>query len=348
MEESSSRPARKRRAPRRPQRQQIVLRRALALGGGLLVLVLIVIGVKGCLDARKTRALSDYARNVTQIVEETEKTSKGFFQNLSEPGELSVTEFVAEVNADRSAMDSYLSRVEGLSAPGEMGHAQTALELTYELRAGAMAEIADQHRGVPTALGDVGSEKATASVTKQMQKLLASDVVYASVVKPEIDRVLSENGIEGDDVPESVFLPEETKWLDEGAIESALSSVSGADTGETEGVHGLGLISTAINGTPLAAESSTTVSAEETPEVEVEVENQGESTENSISVSVSVDGGSSLEGTITSIGPLESEIASIPLIPTPTGEVTLEVDVKAVPGEHVTTNNEATYTVVFE
>ena len=82
-------------AARRPERQQIVLRRALALGAGLLVLILIVIGVKGCLDARKHRALSDYSRNVSQIVEETEQTSKGFFGKLDEPGELSVTEFVA-------------------------------------------------------------------------------------------------------------------------------------------------------------------------------------------------------------------------------------------------------------
>ena len=74
---------------------------------GLLILILIVLGVKGCLNARKHRALSDYARNVTQIVEETEQTSKGFFDKLADPGELSVTEFVAEVNADRSAMDNY-------------------------------------------------------------------------------------------------------------------------------------------------------------------------------------------------------------------------------------------------
>ncbi len=58
-----------------------------------------------------------------------------------------------------------------------------------------------------TALGDVGSEKATAAIAKQMQKLLASDVVYASVVRPEINGVLADNGIEGGDVPKSVFLP---------------------------------------------------------------------------------------------------------------------------------------------
>ena len=56
-------------------------------------------------------------------------------------------------------MDNYQSRVDGLDAPGDMGHAQEALELTYDLRGGAMTEIADQ---ISTALGDVGAEKATA------------------------------------------------------------------------------------------------------------------------------------------------------------------------------------------
>ena len=71
-----------------------MLRRGLALGGGLILLILIVLGVKGCLDARANRELSDYARNVTQIVEETDQTSKAFFGKLEDPGSLSVTDFV--------------------------------------------------------------------------------------------------------------------------------------------------------------------------------------------------------------------------------------------------------------
>jgi hypothetical protein len=347
VEDSAASPGRRRRPPRRPERQQIILRRALALGAGLVLLILIVLGVKGCLNARKHRALSDYARNVTQIVEATQGTSKGFFEKLDDPGELSVTEFVAEVNADRSAMDSYQSRVEGLDAPGDMGHAQEALELTYDLRGSAMTEVAEQ---ISTALGDVGAEKATAAIARQMKKLLASDVVYAAVVRPEINRVLADNGIEGDDVPESVFLPDEAKWLDEATVESALSSVSGGGAGETEGVHGLGLLGTSLNGTALTADVTTAVSLEEeTPEVEVEVQNQGESTENSVTVSVTVEGSASVDQTISSVGAGEIQSVAIPLVPAPPpGTVTVEVEVQPVPGEQVTSNNEAAYTVEFE
>jgi DNA-binding phage protein len=317
----------------------------LALGGGLVALILIVLGVKGCLDARKNRELSDYARNVSQIAEETGQTSKAFFGKLADPSNLSVTEFVAEVSADRSAMDNYASRVEGLSAPGDMGHAQNALELVYELRRAAMDEIADE---MSTALGDVGSERAMAKIAKEMQTLLGGDVLYAQVVRPEIDGVLAANGIEGDDVPKSIFLAEGTTWLDEDAVSAALGSVSGSSGGETPGIHGLGLLGTSINGTELAAESTTAVVSEETPEVEVQVQNQGDSTENGVKVSVSVGGGSTVQEEIETIGAGETASVSIPLTPAPSGSVTLEVEVETVPGEQISENNVATYTVEFE
>jgi len=335
---------RRARPPRRPERQQILLRRGLALGAGLLVLVLLVLGVRGCLDARKGRALSDYAGNVTQIVEETDQTSKSFFEKLSNPGEISVTDFVDQVSADRSAMDNYEARVDALDTPGDMSEAQQNLELVYELRGSAMTVIAEK---VSTARGDVGSKKATAAIAAQMAKLMASDVLYATIVRPEIDGVLADNGIEGEDVPESVFLPDGTQWLDENAVADALGSVSGASSTATPGVHGLGLLGTAINETDLTPEGTTSVIVEETPEVEVTVQNQGESTENGITVSVTLNG-KTLQGDISSIEAGAEESVTIALPSAPEGEATLEVEAEPVPGEEVAENNEATYTVVFE
>lgn len=341
---STARPVH-RRPPRRPQRQQLLLRRGLALGAGLLVLILIALGVKGCLDARKNRSLSDYAGNVSEILAETEQTSKTFFGKLSGSGELSVTEFVDEVNADRSAMDNYAARVESLDAPGDMSHAQSVLELVYALRRSAMVEISDEMR---TALGDIGSEKATETIANRMRMLMAADVLYAAVVRPEIDGALADNGIEGSDVPESVFVPEGTRWLEETSVASALGSVSGASSGAAApGVHGLGLIATSVNGTELAAEGTTAVVSEGTPEVEVEVQNQGESTENGVTVSITVNGRDTL-GNISSIAAGETAIATIPLTPAPSGTADFEVEVQPVPGERVSENNRASYTVEFQ
>lgn len=320
-----------------------MLRRGLALGGGLLLLILIVLGIKGCLDARAQSQLSDYARKVGEIVEGTEQTSKRFFGKLEDPGNLSVTDFVGEVNADRSAMDSYRVRVEDLGAPGDMKQAQSNLELVYALRASAMDEIAEK---MSTALGDAGAEKAMAGIAKQMQKLMAGDVVYEQVVRPEVDGVLADNGITDSDLPKSAFLPDE-KWLEESTVSEALGAISGNSGSTASGVHGLGLIGVSVNGSELVEGGATTVSGEEGVEVEVTVQNQGESTENGVTVTVTAEGNTT-EEQIDEIGAGEEATATIPLTPAPSGEVTLEVEVEPVAGEQVTENNEAAYTLLVE
>jgi CARDB len=320
-----------------------MLRRALALGGGLILLILIVLGVKGCLDARANRELSDYARNVTQIVEETQQTSESFFEKLEDPGNLSVTDYVESVNADRSAMDTQSTRIDELDTPGDMDRAQANLELVYQLRANAMDEIADKMR---TALADAGvAEKATEGVAKQMQKLLAADVVYEQVVRPEVDNVLASTGISDSDLPESTFLPDE-KWLEESTVSDALGAISGGGT-NVSGVHGTELTGVLVNGTELVEGAPSTIAGEEGVEVEVQVQNQGESTESGVTVAVTVEG-NTLKGEIDELPVGEIGTATIPLTSVPSGEVTLEVEVEAVPGEQVTENNEAAYTLLVE
>lgn len=322
-----------------------MLRRLLALGAALVILILVVLGVKGCLDARARGALSDYAVSVEQIVNETTQTSKAFFGKLEDPGNLSVTEFSGAVDADRSAMDTLLGRVEGLSAPGEMSSAQKSLEIVYELRDAAMGTIATKMK---TALGEAGAQQATAAIARQMQKLLASDVIYESVTRPEIDSKLADNGIEGHEVPKSTFLPDGTKWLDEAEVSKALAQVSGSSAGTpSEGTHGLGLVGVRIGETELVPEVLNSVAVEGTPELEVEVENQGESTETGLTLVVTANG----KETTQEIPSLEvgvAEAAVVPLTPAPKGETTLEVEVEPVPGEEFTDNNKATYTVNFE
>jgi hypothetical protein len=301
-----------------------------------------VLGIKGCLDARANRELSDYASNVTEIVKETNQTSKNFFSKMEDPGSLSVTDFVQQVEADASAMESYNSRIDGIGAPGDMGNAQSTLELVYELRANAMSEIAAK---MSTALADAGAAKATAGIANQMRKLLASDVLYETVARPEIDGVLADNGISGEDVPKSQFLPDD-KWLEESEVAAALG-VTGGEEAETPGVHGTELVGVSVNGTELSPEAPVSISGEGTVEVEAQVQNQGESAENGVTVSVTYNG-TTVEGDIPSIEAGEVATATIALTPAPEGEVTLEVKVDAVPGEQVTENNEASYTVVVE
>jgi hypothetical protein len=328
------------------ERRQLLVRRAIALGVGLLVLVLLVVGARGCLDARKNRSLEDYASNVTQIVDETDTLSKSFFGLLDDPGEVSVTEFTSEIESDRGAMDGFLSRVEKLSTPGDMEPAQQTLKLVYQLRAGAMKTIAER---MPTALGDEGREDAIKQVAKQISVLAGADVVYNVITRQSIDSVIASNGANAPEVPGSTFVPDAIFWSDPANLDAALSAIGGGPRAATDGgVHGTGLATVSIGGVTLDPSVSTVIPAGTEPVVDVGVQNQGESDEADISVSVSVDGGSSLEQAIPSLAVGETGTASVLLTPAPSGEVTLEITVAPVPGEQVLDNNEATYTVSFE
>ncbi len=327
-------------------RRQLMIRRGIALGAGLLVLFLLVLGARGCLDARKNRSLEDYSSNVTQIVDETNTLSESFYGLLDDPGDLSVTEFTSEVESDRSAMDGFLSRVEKLSVPGDMQAAQDSLTLVYQLRSNAMGTIADR---MSTALGNEGSEQAAKTIAAEMQTLAATDVLYNKVTRHEIDNTIENNGADAPPVPRSTFVPDAVFWGNPDNIASALAAIGGGTQPAADGgIHGTGLGTVSIGGTPLDPTVSTVIPTGTEPVVDVEVQNQGEADEADITVSVGVDGGSGLDESIPSLAVGETGIASILLTPAPTGEVTLDVTVSAVPGEKVTDNNEATYTVTFE
>ncbi len=329
---------------RREDRQQLLMRRGLALGVGVVVVLLLVLGAKGCLDARKNRSLRDYANNVTQIVNETNTLSKSFFGRLDDPGDLSVTEFTSEIESDRGAMDGFLSRVEKLSTPGDMSEAQDSLTLVYQLRSGAMNAIAER---MSTALGDEGRDRAIRQIASQMEVLSAADVLYNRVTRHQIDSTIESNGADAPEMPRSTFMADPAKWLDPGEVESALGGVAGGPREATDGgVHGTGLESVSIGGTTLDSSVSTTIPVDTDPVVEVQVQNQGESDESDVTVSVSVDG-NTLEGSIPTLAVGETGTASIPLTPAPSGEVQLEIKVEGVPGEQVLDNNEASYTVNF-
>ena len=288
--------------------------------------------------------MRDYARDVSQIAAETERTSDNFFSRLEDPENLSTQEFLDAVNTDRSAMDGYLSRVEGLSTPGDMERAQNALELVYQLRSNALTQIANL---LPTATGDAGRDQAITGIAEQMRILLAGDVLYENVVTPEINQVLADNDITDSDVSENQFVAEGIKWLDEEAIDSALSGISGVTASATPGLHGTELVSVSVNGTLLDPSTTASVEAGDAPEVEASILNGGDSEETEVEVSVTVDDSEPLTQDVPSIVPGATEVVTIPLTPAPEGEVTLEVEAEPVPGEEKTDNNSASYTVDF-
>jgi hypothetical protein len=337
-----------------PERQRVFMARRLgAVVAGILILVLLVLGIRGCLNARKERAFENYARDLSTLVQQSQQISEGFFARFSDPQNSSELRFETDIRADRSAADGVVSRAESLDPPGELNGAQDDVVEAFQLRADGLGKIADQ---VGPALGDEDFTEAIEQMTIDMQDFLASDVLYARG-REEINAVLQQEGID-EDVPASFFYPRvpgteqpDLEWLDETAIQENLAAIAG-NTAEP-GLHDLAITSVLIDGVDVSPDTPATVTAENPPEVEVAIANEGDTEETDVEIAVAVSGGDEpidAEEVFPRIAPAESRTATIPLEPAPpTGSaVTIEVTLGTRLGEEDTADNEFSYEVTFE
>lgn len=325
----------------------MMTRRVIALGVGVLVVVLLLLAVKGCLNARKERGFENYASDLSSIVTQSNQLSSEFFKRLEDPpANTDELQLEAQIASDRGSADGLLERVQALSAPDEIADAQVELVQAFELRRDGLAGIADD---IAVALGTTGRSEAIDRMVDDMKGFLASDVLYARA-QADIRVELSNQGI-STTIPDSAFLPEPVdRWIDRLQLYNAINAFA---SGTGDGSHGLALLSTEIDKTTLTAGVDNPVPlGNDPPEITIEVQNQGETAESEVTVSYSLSGGAvPMEGE-DSVAKLDSQgitdvtivLPDVPEVDTP---LTLVVDVLPVPGEEDSANNEATYTVTF-
>ncbi|MDQ3572209.1 MAG: hypothetical protein M3383_05045 [Actinomycetota bacterium] len=314
---------------------------------GAVILVILLFGIRACLDQRKERAYENYLRDLSALITTSSQLSHDFFTTLGNPGDASVVQFQDQISASRGTGEDLFQRAEGLSPPGELSEAQADLELAFEFRRDALSSIVEQ---VPSALGDEGRIEAIKRIALDMRQFLASDVLYSRAREATL-AILSEEEI-GGDVPESVFLPDTDPWLDYVALTGVLSQVGG-ETGSGDPTRGTEISATVLKpgNVPLVPDSPNAL-GEPPREIEISVLNGGVAEEVDVAVAFELVGGIETvadETTIPRIGPGNTESALIPIAgEIPTGvELTLTVTVLPVPGETIVDNNESTYRVTF-
>jgi hypothetical protein len=343
----------------RPTRQQIRTRQLTFAGIAIVVFILLVLAVRGCLDARKERSFKNYVSDLSALTVETKQLSDQFFGALNGSNEDSL-DLESQVNGDRGTAQGLYDRAQGLDAPDEVAEEQTEVVLAYRLRRDALDEIADQ---LPTALGNKGSNKATKEIAEQMKVFVASDVLYRRA-QEGIEGELNDQEIVVDGgVPESVFLPTGNKdpdYLNADEVGALLSGAGGSSTGGGGGsgadcdpgdglTHGLGLVSTTAqpSGAALQPGATTAVTADGL-EFAVEVQNQGEAPESNIKVTL----GGDFSGTQTISNLASQETTSVTVVPKSVpsagSAASLTVTVDTVCGEQVSENNESTYELTLE
>jgi hypothetical protein len=338
-------------AARRPERQTVLVRQGVAIGVLVLLLIVVAVGVKGCVSNQRENALKDYNRDVTSVITSSDRdVGRAFFQLLGS-GSDQAQDLQVQVNQLRLAADEDARRARKFDVPDEMKGAHDKLLLTLDFRAEALRRIAAD---LPTALGrGQPSQQAMNRIAGQMQKFLASDVVYNQRVAPLIKEGLDDAKITGQRIPNSQFMPS-VAWLSPDYVANQLGGqAGGGESGQpTPGLHGHGLTSVAVGDNTLQPSPVVNrVPATGRVTFHVTFANQGDNDERNVRVTIRVAGGGrtlNARKTVPQTKAGSPAEVDVPLTQTPPiGSTTVDVAVAAVRGEQKTDNNRQRYTVIF-
>ena len=326
-----------------------MVRRRVAAGIGVVLLIVIVLIVNGCLKSQKTQALKDYTRSVSRIVTESDQqVSRPLFAALSGASSKQSIDVETQVDQLHLEAEKQAAQAKGLGVPGEMESAQRDLLLALDLRAEGVEKVANLLR---KALGG-HAKQASTQIAGDMENFLASDVIYSQRVAPLIEQTLKAGVAEGQTVASTRFLPN-IGWLEPTMVQSRITGqASSSSSAPVTGNHGSALKGVSVGANTLAPEPTLNhVSGGTNPTFTVQVENSGEFPETSVKVDVTVTAAGKqypASHTIEKTEPGKTVNVDIPVTGVPLSAASkVEVKIETVPGENDSENNKSTYLAIF-
>jgi hypothetical protein len=336
--------------------QQLLVRRLVAAGIAVVVVIVLVLGVKGCLNSRKEQALKDYNRDVASLVQDADANTEAFFTALTTGG-TSAIDVQSQINQLRLRAQAQTGEAQGLSLPGEMKPAQRSLLLALGLIEESMGKVAEKIRAA-LSTDSATAEPAVVETTAEMQAFLAADVLYKRRTVAFIEQALSDHGISGQKTQEVSFLPN-IGWLDAPTVARRIHADAahgaGADASTTPpapGTHGHGLLGVSVGDVTLQPGVANRIPAGSNVTFNVKFANQGENPEADVRVRVIVRGGGKTivaQKTVDQTTPGNETTVAVALgQPPPLGPgVNITVEVRKVPGEANVANNSQQYPAIF-
>jgi hypothetical protein len=317
---------------------------------GILLAVLLVVWVQGCTETSKRDRYEAYLADIGAIGNASAKLGQQVQTLLTTPG-LNQEDLDAKLGGYVQTAQNQVEQAQSLDPPGPMvGPNEGAVEaLQYRVNGLKGLQVAFQETANATDAASAG-----ATLAKQTDRLLASDVIWTDSFQVPAKAALDDEGIEGLTVPSSEFVT-----ADDFATPSSLAAIwqriQGASTGGTPtGLHGSGLayVKALPSGQTLSTTTETTIKATDQLAFEVGVEDTGESQEVRIKVTLTIPKSPKpivKTAVIPIIDPGETKAVTLKVgALVPFGEKTsVKVDIDPVPGETNTANNTAEFPVIF-
>jgi hypothetical protein len=344
------------RPPRPPMRAPTGLVPLARLVGLIAIAIVIVIGlvfwVGSCQGASKKSEYAAYADKVRAIATADRALGKEFENAFTSSTKQSDFENKLQQFAQQE-QQAYV-QAQQIRAPGPVRAIHQNLIDAIELRYKGLTGLGD------TLASSTKSQTVTiAKLANAGQLLTASDVVWDQLYRIPATQQLKDQGVTGVVIPASRFLSN-SDFVSARSFSVLLGTTfGGASTGGTpSGKHGDALISVRAlpDGIDLSTSTATTIKVTTALSLVATVENSGNFQEPNVVVNLTIKAGGkpiTKQEKIALIQPAQRQTVTFTGIsqelPTTAygNPATIKIEVAPVAGEVFTTNNSATYTVLF-
>ena len=260
-------PRRGPRGPQQPPRTPTNLTPLLRLIGliafAILIVVLLVFWVQSCQASSKDKTYKSYMGKVSDVAGSSQQIGKQLSSVLLQPG-LKESQLEQRVSGLARQEQLDVQRARAITPPGTLRDEHQALIQALQFRVSGL-------NGLASALAATANTKdatrAGTVLASQMQRLLASDVIYEDSFKAPSSAELTRQGVTGTNdaggplVPDSNFL-QSSDLVTPTAMVTVINRIrGGTTTPSTGGLRGTNLVSVKVQpaGTELSTSTQTTV-----------------------------------------------------------------------------------------
>ena len=345
-----------RRPPRAPQNLTPLLRLVGLVAFAILIIVLLVFWIKSCQASSKSSTYKSYMTKISEVASSSQQIGQQLSTTLLSPG-LKRPQLQSKISGLARQEQLDVDRARGITPPGPLLTEHQAVIQALQFRVSGLTGLSD-------ALGATASTKnttkAASALASQMQRLLASDVIWDDSFKAPAETELRRQGVTGTTdaggalVPDSKFL-QNPALATAGAMVTVVERLKGASAGTANCPCGTELVSTKLlpAGTDLSTSNTNTVRFTVTTAFQVTVKNSGNVQVFSVPVKLTIEqakGGNIVK--TTKIGFLnngDETTVTFRNFPQPNfaAPARIKIEVSPVAGETNSGNNSADYPVIF-
>jgi hypothetical protein len=344
------------RPPGGQHQQEVQTRRLVAAGVVVVIVIAMALLIKSCDSSATTSALKNYNARVYRLI----NTSDSNARKVLGPTELASGDLTGISDELTKAEQTALGNVttaEDLHAPSQMAAAQSSLVSVMTMRQQGLLTIANN---VQQAASKKTSRDAVYKISRGTSLLYGSDVLYKTLVAPNIAKALNAAGIPigtggGDEQPINggQVIPD-LGWLNQTWIADTIGAQlstkqANSNNDQPNLTHGDQLNYTTVNGQQLTQGGTYTIPAADAQTWALNVTDGGETAENAVGCSIKIqDVSDTGTATIPTIAAGGTNTCTVNLPSKPeAGPYTVTATVAAVPGEKNVQNNSQTYTITF-